>query len=212
MDRLRPANHLTSFDLECSTESSRWLMLADERELHLADLRSDDPTTNTRLLASLGQNRFPVLSGDGRWLAISNREKSSEIGEKRFELWDLRSDDPAASPLVLLPQWTHGTFFSPDSRWLFTVACHTPGSSPDTPGNVSHNGVHKAHLWDLTAENMPGSEFAFSEKEGTMSMMGISPDGRWVVTYENGQAIARDMTVFRDKAAAKPTQSEPKGE
>jgi WD40 repeat protein len=92
--------------------------------------------------------RALAISPDNHWLVTGG-----EDGMAR--LWDLRANDPTASPVVLRghKDVVYALAISPDNHWLAT------GSWDGT-----------ARLWDLRAN------------DPTASPVAISPDNRWLVT------------------------------
>ena len=101
-----------------------------------------------------------AISADKHWLVTGSRDKTAR-------LWDLSSEDPASSAIVL--RGHEGPIFavaiSADNRWLVT------GSWDKT-----------ARLWDLSSEDPASSAIVLRGHEGPIFAVAISADNRWLVT------------------------------
>ncbi|MBC8875872.1 MAG: protein kinase [Planctomycetes bacterium] len=144
------------------------LLAAEAAKFSLRDGGSLLPTAHQQLRTALGgiggrplgEHERGVstvaISPDGRWLVTASR-----YGQ-RARLWDLKSEDPAAEP-VLLSAWA-AVAFSGNSRWLVT-AC-----------------LDNAVLWDLTSKDPAATPLVLKGHEGHIRAMAISADSRWLVT------------------------------
>lgn len=139
--------------------------------------RSNDeialPIAHESLLAatsSIGGIPLPgeraVISPDGHWLATDG---------SRIELWDLSSDHPDQSPLLLGDASESSgdgqlgaagiVAFSGDSKWLATG--HDSG---------------EIRLWDLTMENPADKPISLREHHKPISSLAFDPNGRWLAS------------------------------
>ena len=143
------SGHTASMSHAVFTSDGRWLATGSaeydghtfrvDSRVHLWDLRA--ASAASRLLAGHA-TRITALaaSADGGWLA-----SASDDGDVR--LWNLRADDPGATPLQL-PDHGHrvgALAFAPGNRWLFTLTGAAEWRDRDRPEPV-------ARLWRLKDE------------------------------------------------------------
>ena len=153
-----------------SVEHQNWqTKLAVETAARLWDMRATNPATNPILLQHhVNEISLVTFSPDSRWaLTGGGKDGSVGIGGSFACVWDLRSEDPSAKPLVLsghdMP--VRAAAFSPDSRWVAT-------GSED----------RSARLWDLKDANPAAHPLVFKGHDGYIRAVCFSPDGRWLVT------------------------------
>jgi WD40 repeat protein len=129
----------------------------------------------------------------------------------RGRIWDLSSDDPAASSIPIPGRGgtNHSIINSSDGRWLATVVNiheaqirdlseQNPRTSRLTlddgeivwPLTISDDGRwlvaagrdHTVRLWDLTADDPTTSYRILRGHTDVIFSVGVTPDGRWLVT------------------------------
>jgi WD40 repeat protein len=123
------------------------------------------------------------LSPEGRWLITAG-------GEGTARLWDLAAPDPVAAPVVLEGHEGPVTLaaFSADGRWVATAGA---------------DGT--ARLWELPvltgagAAAPPAAATVLAGHSGAITVLAFSPDGRWLVTGDEGGILR-----LWDPAAADP--------
>jgi len=147
---------------------SRWLATCDGGKIvRLWDLKTKPPGA-VQLVLRGHKDIVHVMSfsPDGRWLA-SAADQLYAGGDNEVRLWDLKADNPAASPLILRGHQVHVTCMaiSPDGYWLAT------GSQDKS-----------VRLWNLRADNPAAVSLVLRGHEGDISTVSFSPDGRWLAT------------------------------
>jgi WD40 repeat protein len=122
-----------------------------------------------------------AISPDNRWLVTGSIDKTAR-------LWDLTSEDPAASPIVLRGHESiiNAVAISQDNRWLVT------GSEDKT-----------ARLWDLTSKDPAASPIVLRGHENVIRAVAISQDNRWLVTGSIDET-ARLWDLSSEDPAASP--------
>ena len=93
-DSANPEHYVRLWDMEAGNTSENAVTLRGYENVGIEDI---------------------ALSSAGRWLAVLDRGSN-------IQLWDLTSNDPAASSIVLGTGSLVGMGFSQDGRWLFTVS------------------------------------------------------------------------------------------
>jgi WD40 repeat protein/serine/threonine protein kinase len=136
-----------------------------------------DPDARPRVLAGHQKNiECLAVSADSRWLATGG-------GDGVVRLWDLAAGDFGVIPRLLKGHTDQisSLAFSPDGRHLVT------GSYDET-----------ARIWDLNAAD-PAAESRVLSHPRVVGCVGISPDGRWIVT---GSDQARIWDLGAEGSAA----------
>jgi WD40 repeat protein len=142
-----------------------------------------------------------VFSSDGRWLATSSAEYDSHTFrmDKNIRVWDLKADNPTASPKILTGhKWSiYFMTISADSRWLVTSSVPR-GSIFD----LTDNDIGDVRLWDLRVTDPNRTQRALSGLIGPVSRMVIGPDNRWLVTFaiNRGRIISAQLWDLTTKA------------
>ncbi len=139
------------------------------------------------LIGHQGSVLATAISPDGRWLVTGSADRTAR-------LWDLASEDPAASSVVLRRHRGRvgAVAVSPDSRWLVTA------------GDDSI-----AILWDLTAGDPSTTAIVLEGHRGPVHAVAFSFDGRWLVTgggeFGSRDNAARLWNLTNQNPAAEPT-------
>ncbi|HET6880447.1 MAG TPA: PA14 domain-containing protein, partial [Pirellulales bacterium] len=153
-------------------------------------------------------HKKPVLdleiSSDGHWLATGGLDGTAR-------LWDLKADDPGATPVTLDPR--DGSLeelaISSDNHWLATGSQHATARlwdlrssdpsakfiplvsqravqllafTPDTHWLATGGFDGTPHLWDLTAGDPAAAPVLLDGQRDTVRAVVVSPDGRWLAT------------------------------
>jgi WD40 repeat protein len=145
-----------------------------------------DPT-NPRQVGAFGE-RFQkfLFSPDSRWLAACSNENDTSppehAGRPQTSVWSLTRGDVTKAPRVVdgLLGWGWTQAFSPDGRWLTTVAAD---KGP-------------AYLWDLTAgPQVTGPRVLLAQRPSSWDVT-FSPDDHWLVDRgaEDATANLWDLT------------------
>lgn len=147
---------------------SRWLVTAAP-ELRLWDLRADEPPVAYKRLP--GMANAIAISSDSRWLATGGTDSD-------VRLWDLHSDHPENSSIVLQVHTSsiQSLAFSPGGRWLAS------GSDDQT-----------TLLWEIDSETVPVKRHVLAGHDGAVSSIEFSKGDRWVITHDGGGARLWDM-------------------
>jgi WD40 repeat protein/serine/threonine protein kinase len=158
------------------TPDCRWVVAGEFNGSALVwDLT--DPDARPRLLTGhQKQVECLTVSADSRWLATGG-------GDSTVRVWDLLADDPGSNPRLLTghTDQVSSLAISSDGHQLVT-------GSYDTT----------ARVWDLVAAD---AEPRVLEHPQVVWCVGISPDGRWIVT---GSDQARVWNLTAEGPAGEP--------
>lgn len=169
-------------------DGRRLLAIAQDQSLVLWDLTSATPTANPRTFRPpLPLEPLEVVeavtrtTADGRWLAY-------KLLGRPVQLWDLRTDNPAAQPRILegSDALVPGLAISPDERWLFEAG-----------------DDHALRLWDLSAPDPSLTRpRVLKGHDDEITDVTFSRDGRWLVTGSMDRtARVWDLNADRPEAA-----------
>jgi WD40 repeat protein len=168
----------------------RWLTtVVNDRVIWLWNLKAEDPSAEGKEVARCEDDwkslRGLAIGPNNRWLVTISDDRV-------LRLWDLKATGKGSKPRVLMERARQRDIWrSPDGRWL------------TAPG-----GDGKVGVWDLAADH-PGSkaltyQITIDKKHARMvGPMGISPDGRWLVTVgasRGGAGGVRHLWDLRAKA------------
>ena len=164
---------------------SRWLASAGSYDDHtgvsdtivrLWEVNADAPNLAPVLLKGhTGQISSLAFSPDGRWLVTGgsyNRE--TQTLDYNTRLWDMRSDPPGQSPIVLAGHQGEiaAVAFSADSRWLATGG-----------------GDSTVRLWNLSGNDPGSSAVALTGHKGWISYLAFVGDDTWLVSVSGDETI-----------------------
>jgi WD40 repeat protein len=165
------------------------LAITQDRSLVIWDLTSATPTANPRTfrppapLEPLEAVEAVIrTTADGRWLAF-------KLLGRPVQLWDLRTDNPAARPLTLegSDALVPGLTLSPDERWLLEAG-----------------DDHAVRLWHLSAADPSSSRpRVLPGHDDEITGVAFTRDGRWLVTGAMDRtARVWDLHADRPEAGA----------
>lgn len=223
--------------LEALSLDGRWLF-ARHRDLvdrskdnilmwDLRDVKEANPAP--RVLIShpwASPPRAGGVSPDGRWLAIA-----FDVEPYGVDLWDLRGNDPASRHALLRghKDTIRTLIFSPNSRWMVTVADDTAARAWDlqapNPGAKCHALPFHAHMaavapnnrwlvlsdwralcvWDLDAPDPARTRVVLGKSDERVETMHITADSRWLlVRGEDKAAQCWDLRGIKSKRETTP--------
>jgi WD40 repeat protein len=121
-----------------------------------------------------------AISPDNHWVVTASKDNT-------LSLWDLRTKNPFAKPVVLSghESLVKAMTISPDNHWLVTG---------------SYDKM--ARLWDLSAKDPAASPVVLRGHEGAVNAVAISPDNRWVVTGSDDETARLWDLSAKDPAAS----------
>ncbi|HEY0068437.1 MAG TPA: NACHT domain-containing protein [Chloroflexia bacterium] len=148
------------------------------------------------ITGEIGTVRMSILSPQDHWLASFTR--NDEV-----YLWDLTK--PASSkPLVVQVGDTETTLdtlssirFSPDNRWMIVMGYKD----------------HTVRIWDLSTPGSAVSATILRGHQATVNQALVSPDGRWLVTTDEGdqgpagKENSSSTARLWDLATSRPSES-----
>jgi WD40 repeat protein len=137
---------------------------------------------------------FVVVSPDSRWLVTASADSNSTVrggdGEKVVRLWDLTSDDPAATPPIVL--YGHDATIT-----ALAVSAHN--------WLATGSADHTARVWNLHAGNLNATTPpVFRGQTGAVSAVALSPDNHWLATASLAGSFQSQPTLLWDLTATVP--------
>jgi WD40 repeat protein len=123
----------------------------------------------------------PVLSRDGRYLAVTHETKDESL------IFDLNK--PSAEPVVLRPHPTVNRIaISPDGRWVATASWQHP----------------VVKIWDTDSPGAPVKTWSMPGR----TLVTFSPDGRWLATSSTEYQLW-EVGSWQPRGPAVPAHPEP---
>jgi WD40 repeat protein len=149
------------------------ISLTDTGPARLWDLTAANPATKSfKLIGHKQPVTEAAFSPDGRWLVTG-----SYLCDDGPRLWNLKTSDPTAKPLVLDHNGSIGAVaFSLNNHWLATGS----GRADKCPSDRT------ARVWDLTATDITTKPYVLPGQEGSIFAAAFTPDSGSLITVVGG--------------------------